>query len=266
MKAVFLLSLLLFYSNTFALQEYCNPGYKPTTDKSFELDLSKLNQDFTLYQNISTPPSIKSTITQINIVMLFPFQNLTECNKGTYVCQKIVYSQNNTDFVAEVHNIVGNSKKSKLKTELKAIEPKEDSSKSGYRYSLALSRGGSDQSTMITLVCDTSQSRKDKPSEPSIVSYDNHVLSLEWKTVFACSVEKKTEKKPDNNHQNKSPKEEEEKEEKEEGTSAISLFFIIILVLLGVYFVGGAIYNIKVYNAKGFDLIIHRGTYLWDGK
>ncbi|RCI06614.1 hypothetical protein CU098_013864, partial [Rhizopus stolonifer] len=218
--------------------------------------------DFTLYHNISTPPSIKSTITQINICDALSISKIkTECNKGTYVCQKIIYSQNNTDFVAEVHNIVGISKKSKLKTELKAIEPKEDSSKSGYSYSLALSREGSDQSAMIILVCDTNQSRK--PSEPSIVSYDNHVLTLEWKTVFACSAEKKSEKNPNNNHQNKSPKEgeegkKEEKEEKEEGISAISLFFIIILILLAVYFVGGAIYNIKVYNAKGFDLIIHR--------
>ncbi|KAI9487282.1 MAG: autophagy-related protein 27 [Benjaminiella poitrasii] len=40
--------------------------------------------------------------------------------------------------------------------------------------------------------------------------------------------------------------------------SGISIFFTIVFVLLAVYFVGGAIYNYKMYNARGLDLIPHR--------
>ena len=43
MKTAFVLGLL-FYSSAFALQNYCNSGYKPIGDKSLVLDLSKLNQ------------------------------------------------------------------------------------------------------------------------------------------------------------------------------------------------------------------------------
>lgn len=47
-----------------------------------------------------------------------------------------------------------------------------------------------------------------------------------------------------------------------EGMSGIGIFFTIIFVALGVYFVGGAFYNYKVYNARGLDLIPHRGKFV----
>ena len=44
-----------------------------------------------------------------------------------------------------------------------------------------------------------------------------------------------------------------------EGMSGIGIFFTLILVLAAVYFIGGAFYNFKMYNARGLDLIPHRG-------
>lgn len=43
--------------------------------------------------------------------------------------------------------------------------------------------------------------------------------------------------------------------------SGIGIFFTIVFVLAAVYFVGGAFYNFKMYNARGLDLIPHRGKY-----
>lgn len=49
------------------------------------------------------------------------------------------------------------------------------------------------------------------------------------------------------------------KTEESKGMSGIGIFFTIILVLGAVYFIGGAFYNYKVYNARGRDLIPHLG-------
>lgn len=43
--------------------------------------------------------------------------------------------------------------------------------------------------------------------------------------------------------------------------SGIGIFFTIVFVLAGIYFVGGAFYNFKMYNARGLDLIPHRGMF-----
>ncbi|CEG71777.1 hypothetical protein RMATCC62417_07449 [Rhizopus microsporus] len=257
MKTAFVLGLL-FYSSAFALQNYCNSGYKPIGDKSLTLDLSKLNQEFTLYQNKSTPPSTRSVITQINMcdALSISEESQFQCKKGTYICQKVVYNQDNKDFVAEVLTIAGEFEKSKLDAEFKPVKSEADSTKSGYQYSLALSGGDNGQSALITLECDTSQSREDKPTEPTIVSFHNNVLTLQWKTVFACATEPQEKKPDDGGHQGGN------EEPKKEGMSGIRIFFTIIFVLLAVYFIGGAFYNYRVYNARGLDLIPHREFWL----
>lgn len=63
------------------------------------------------------------------------------------------------------------------------------------------------------------------------------------------------EKVPDNKDGNK----DEEKKDESKGMSGIGIFFTIVLVLAAVYFIGGAFYNFKVYNARGRDLIPHLG-------
>lgn len=47
------------------------------------------------------------------------------------------------------------------------------------------------------------------------------------------------------------------------GMSGIGIFFTIVLVLAAVYFIGGAFYNYKVYNARGRDLIPHVGKFFF---
>lgn len=63
---------------------------------------------------------------------------------------------------------------------------------------------------------------------------------------------------PDNGDKTNPPP---ENEEKSKGMSGIGIFFTIVFVLAAVYFIGGAIYNYKMYNAKGLDLIPHRGKF-----
>lgn len=45
--------------------------------------------------------------------------------------------------------------------------------------------------------------------------------------------------------------------------SGIGIFFTIVLVVAAVYFIGGAFYNFKVYNARGRDLIPHLGKFFF---
>lgn len=37
-------------------------------------------------------------------------------------------------------------------------------------------------------------------------------------------------------------------------------YFVSVGILIALYFIGGAFYNYKQYNARGLDLIPHRGT------
>ncbi|KAI9279160.1 autophagy-related protein 27-domain-containing protein [Sporodiniella umbellata] len=198
-----------------ALQDYCKKGYRPIANLAFELDLSQLNHNVILYQNVSTPPSTKSTVTEINICnALQHTQHKDECKEGTYLCQKIVYSQKSVDFVAEVHARVGDFEKSKLKTRFEPMDLSKDSRENGYRYRLTLSTH--DQQAQITLECDTHQARKAMASLPTLVSYHHHALIFEWKTPWACSIEK------EDDQASKRPIEPEQ-----EGLSAICLFFIL---------------------------------------
>jgi hypothetical protein len=64
------------------------------------------------------------------------------------------------------------------------------------------------------------------------------------------------EKVPDNKD---GDKKEPSPPSENKGMSGIGIFFTIVLVLAAVYFIGGAFYNFKMYNARGLDLIPHRG-------
>lgn len=74
-----------------------------------------------------------------------------------------------------------------------------------------------------------------------------------WINTFVHNSTKVGEKVPDKDGDKKEPS-----EDKKEGMSGIGIFFTIVFVLAAVYFVGGAIYNFKMYNARGLDLIPHR--------
>jgi hypothetical protein len=44
MKSSIGLTLISFAGAALALQSYCEPGYKPISDKDLQIDLSKLNR------------------------------------------------------------------------------------------------------------------------------------------------------------------------------------------------------------------------------
>lgn len=75
--------------------------------------------------------------------------------------------------------------------------------------------------------------------------------------LILCNSTKVGEKVPDNNGGNK----EDDKKDESKGMSGIGIFFTIVLVLAAVYFIGGAFYNFKVYNARGRDLVPHLGKF-----
>ncbi|KAI8970666.1 autophagy-related protein 27 [Pilobolus umbonatus] len=247
-----------------SVQNYCNQGYKPIEDMPYQLDLSKLNNEFDMFYNKSTPPTTTSIITQINICdpLVIPEKGEKEdyCLPGAYVCRRTIHEKHSVEFIAQVDNIAGEFKDDHLNPEFSPVKPTEDPSKNGYQYSLILNGGKVNnipQSAVITLECDDSKGRDTDADIPTFITFQNNVLTLQWKTVFACAT-KIDESKPGDSTPDKGKEEEPAKK----GMSGLSIFFTTLFVVIGVYFVGGAFYNYKVYNAKGLDLIPHREFWL----
>jgi hypothetical protein len=75
-----------------------------------------------------------------------------------------------------------------------------------------------------------------------------------WSTFFSTKV-------GDNGGGDKKEPQQPPAKDEKKGMSGIGIFFTIILVLAAVYFIGGAFYNFKMYNARGRDLIPHIGKF-----
>ncbi|CAO3586882.1 unnamed protein product [Absidia cylindrospora] len=214
----------------------------------YELDLSRLDTDFEIEQNSETHPSKTSIRTKINICKSLDGMGVNDeqCDQGAYICRRVIYLKGNDQYVAVVQNIAGEFKGSNLNPVFKLLGTDDNLSKSGTQYSLTLNGGnenGETQSASIMLTCDSSQDRNAAPAPPEIVSYQNNVLSLTWKTVHACAL------KPGDDGNT--------------GASSSTLtLFKVLLVMVGIYFIGGALYNFKQYNARGLDLIPHRDFWL----
>ncbi|GAA5804894.1 autophagy-related protein 27 [Helicostylum pulchrum] len=262
MKTSLGLALVFYSAGALALQSYCQPGFKPIESTDLKLDLGPLNKEFVLFRNTTTPPTVTSLATQINLCDPLPIpdepENQDLCEKGALICRRTYVTKKIKDkenvWVTNVQNIAVDSG-DRLRPEFKPIDKEADATKTGYQYLLTLNGGTYNdqaQSASITLECDESQSRSEKASDPVIIDYNdnNHVLTLRWKTVFACAL-KPDEKVPDHKDEG------DDKKEESKGMSGIGIFFTIILVLGAVYFIGGAFYNYKVYNARGRDLIPH---------
>ncbi|CAO0795627.1 unnamed protein product [Mucor circinelloides] len=258
MKSSFHLALILFSGVALAIQPYCQPGFKPIADKDLQLDLSKLNNVFTISHDEKTPPTVTTTEVQVNLCdsLPVPSENAQDfCGKDSLICRRIIHTKGETKSVDYIQTMAEN----KDNTEFKPIKPEDDATKSGYQYILSLNGGtwaDKVQSAQVFLECDESGS-KDKPSDPTVVSYNNNVLTLQWKTAFACAS-KAGEKKPDDGKKTTPPPPPSNPENEKKGMSGIGIFFTIVFVLAAVYFVGGAFYNFKMYNARGLDLIPHR--------
>ncbi|KAF7723055.1 hypothetical protein EC973_002389 [Apophysomyces ossiformis] len=257
-KCIWFVIAVCAFSNVLGAQPYCERGFKPKPDVDYELDLSKLNRLFEIKDVKKTQPAEETTEFQINPCdALTPPTDKQEeyCEPGTV--GRVVYTfKDGKAVVPVVQPIAGEYQNSKLEPEFKVLSTEEDLSKTGSRYSLVLNGGRqNDQkySAQITLECDESQDRNKEPAEPTIVTYQNNVLTIQWKTVFACAA-KPGEKLPDNGNDQSSPA--------DGGMSGVGIFFTTVGVLAAVYFIGGAIYNFKVYNARGLDLIPHRDFWL----
>ncbi|CAO3639377.1 unnamed protein product [Mucor hiemalis] len=268
MKSSLGLALLLCSSSVLAIQKYCEQGFKPIADKDLQLDLGQLNKEFIVYQNTTRPPSVESIVNQINICDPLPIpdepNNGDICKKGSLICRRTIIVKKDKDNkdVETVFTVqpIAVDADNKLNAEFKPINTEADPTKNGYQYILTLNGGeynNQAQSASITLECDETQKRSDRAKDPVVVSYNNNVLNLQWKTVFACAT-KVGEKVPDNKDGDKKP----EEGEKPKGMSGIGIFFTLVIVLAGIYFVGGAFYNFKMYNARGLDLIPHRDFWL----
>ncbi|KAI7867018.1 ligand-effect modulator 3 family [Spinellus fusiger] len=242
-----------------AVQDYCQPHFKPVSDGPYELDLSKLNNPFEVVQKTTTPPTTRTTQVSLNLcdALPVPEKDLDDaCPSGTYICRRILYTKKEIDTVVEVQPIAVDDKEKKLEAVLKAPEGKEDLSENGVAYTLELGGGkvnGKEQSAHITLECDTSLPRTEKPTGPTVLNYSNNKLSLHWKTPYACAT-KPGEKVPEKGDQ--------KEDTQHEGMSGMGIFFTTVASLLALYFVAGAVYNFRTHNARGLDLIPHRDFWL----
>ncbi|KAI8372764.1 autophagy-related protein 27 [Radiomyces spectabilis] len=251
-------------SGALAVQNYCERGFKPVPGSDYTLDMSKLNKEFRVSQELSTPPTVTTTVVELNIC-----DELTRpdnagndyCEKGAYACRRILNKKNDDVRVIEVQHIAGNIGSGKLDPELTLMADKDgktetDLSKDGVSYALVLKGGkvrDQPQSAIITLECASSQNPKDDPPSPSVTYYGNNLLSLHWKTVFACATPPGKDL-PDNGGNNDQPN--------QGGMSGAGIFFTVVGSLIAFYFVAGVLYNFKVYNARGADLIPHRDFWL----
>ncbi|KAI9496127.1 autophagy-related protein 27 [Zychaea mexicana] len=248
-------------SSALGAQEYCNANYKPVGDKDVVLDLSKLNRAFTIKTEEQTPPSTQTNEVTINICdELQKPEDVKEedfCDKGAYICRRSIITRKEQKIVSQIQSIAGEFEKDKLNPAFKAADSNQDLTKSGAQFSLVLNGGKYNdqaQSAQLTLQCDESQDRSKDPSDPTLNSYQNNVMSLTWKTVFACATKEGEAPPP--------PPPPPSDGESSEGMSGAGIFFTIVGVLLAVYFIGGAFYNFKMYNARGLDLIPHRDFWL----
>ncbi|KAL0090716.1 ligand-effect modulator 3 family [Phycomyces blakesleeanus] len=167
------LSLALFASSVLAIQDYCNPHFKPIAEAGYELDLSRLNKEFVVTQKASTVPATRTTEIKINICDALPApkeNDVDDCPKGSYICRRIIYNKDGKDIVTEVQTISGDfDKEKKLVGNFKAPEDEEDLSNDGIVYTLELGGGKVGeraQSAQITLECDKSISREPDEKKP----------------------------------------------------------------------------------------------------
>ncbi|KAI9304883.1 autophagy-related protein 27 [Cunninghamella echinulata] len=265
---IFLGLVGLFSSNVLASQSYCEKGYKPKSDAEYQLDLTPIKKQFKVEEIIDTTPA--KTIKRIDINICDPLTKPSDvtkdeefCKSGAYVCRTKLHKRGDSEATIDVvKDIAGDfSESQKLDAKFEVVSGGNDLSVDGFEYRLSLNGGkdikGNALKSEISLKCDRSKSA-DKPGEPTVTSFENGVLKLEWKTIAVCGTKIGEAPPPDKSPDNGNGGENKDKE----GKSAIGWFFTILGVALGVYFVGGAFYNYKVYNARGLDLIPHRDFWL----
>jgi len=264
LKSSFIIAATLFAAVTSAAPDFCTPGYQPIQDSNMKLDLTKLSrpEGFQVLTEASTPPT--TTKTEVKINLCGPLNrpedaNQDYCRAGAYVCRRVINVKDGNERVTEVQEIAGEIEGSVLDSSLTLPENEKDLSKNGVQYVITLKGGkvlDTPQSTKITMECDANGDKNaDPPAKPTVNSYTNGVLDLYWKTPFACATTEQVPTPPDNGG-NDNPG------NGGGGMSGAGIFFLIVGILVALYFIGGAFYNYKQYNARGLDLIPHRDFWL----
>ncbi|KAI8393837.1 autophagy-related protein 27 [Radiomyces spectabilis] len=269
-------------SAVLAIQDYCAKDYQPVAKSDWRLDLSALDTEYDLFHNESTPPTVTSAHVQLNICneLKQPENpNEDDCDKGVYICRRIINIKQGEERVEQVQNIAGAFQNSAMPAQFKTIDTEQDLTKTGTEFSLVLGGGqwnNQAQSAQILLECDESQDRNAQPSKPTIISYQNNVLSIQWKTVFACAYKKEQKSptdddKPDDHKDTpddgRKDKDQQPKPGEDVGTEAggiswMAIFFMILIIMALTYMAAGAFYNYRTYNARGLDLLPHRDFWL----
>ncbi|KAG2173145.1 hypothetical protein INT43_004518 [Umbelopsis isabellina] len=267
MKSSLIIAVSVLSAFTAAAPDFCSPGFKPKADSDYKLDLSKLNrpEGFLVSAETSTPPT--TTKTEITVNLCGPLSrpenaNQDNCKDGTYVCRRIINVKEGNERVTEVQEIAGEIDGSVLNPSFTAPENEQDLSKNGVQYAITLNGGkvlDKTQSTKIVLECDTNGDKNaNPPAGPEIKSYENGVLNLYWKTPFACASTEQSPGTPPSDGGNNGGS----SGGGGGGMSGVGIFFLVVGLLIAAYFIGGAFYNYKQYNARGLDLIPHRDFWL----
>ncbi|KAI8575610.1 hypothetical protein K450DRAFT_260903 [Umbelopsis ramanniana AG] len=266
LKSSLIIAATLFAAVTSAAPDFCTPGYQPIQDSNLKLDLTKLSspEGFQIITEASTPPT--TTKTEVKINLCGPLNqpegaNQDYCRTGAYVCRRVINVKDGNERVTEVQEIAGEIEGSVLDSSLTLPENEKDLSKNGVQYVITLKGGkvlDTPQSTKITMECDANGDKNaDPPVKPTVNSYTNGVLDLYWKTPFACATTEQIPSQPDNGGDGNSGN-----GGGGGGMSGAGIFFLIVGILVALYFIGGAFYNYKQYNARGLDLIPHRDFWL----
>ncbi|ORX85291.1 hypothetical protein K493DRAFT_411470 [Basidiobolus meristosporus CBS 931.73] len=204
-------------------------------------DLSPLNKDFNISSSEETYPTVTQTTYLINPCAPLQVKKEEEadrCSKNTQICRLITNFKNNEPRIIRINSLAGGANETEPTLSLKTSE-------NAQQDTLIWSLSGMDkQKAEITFTCDKDGN---KDSEPTIKSYENNLLSLEWKSPFACSNAEPEKDKPV----------EDKPDESSQSRSGWSIFFIVVFCLLFLYFAAGIIYNYLVNHETGIYLIPH---------
>ncbi|KAJ1967620.1 type II membrane protein [Dispira parvispora] len=227
-------------------------------DKLF--DLSALDRQHVIDVSLDTPPT--KTIEKYTInpcQALKPDDKVDkedQCEADTFVCKTVTNIKHDQPRVTRVQIISGGSDQKPV------VELAKESDE--HPQLLWTMKGPVVDKlnfrTDITFICDSQAGTV--TSDPQMVSMDQGVLKLEWKTASVCTFSKVDPEKPktpdsDSPDKDKKPSD-EQPAPSDEGGSVIGTIFKIFAILLSIYFVVGIVYNYAIAGLGGLDLIPHR--------
>ncbi|TPX34884.1 hypothetical protein SmJEL517_g02526 [Synchytrium microbalum] len=200
-------------------------------------------KDIVVTESLDTPPTTTNTTTLINICRPLTLDEKIDkndqCPAGTWICQIVTNFKNNIGRVTEVKPMAQGDF-TMPKATLTSL----------WAGDLVLTfTGGSirgvEQKVNITMVCDT---KATTVTTPSMICYDNNVLSMTWSNAAACGVT------PDAGGGGGGGG---------GGMSGAGIFFLVIFLLLVTYCLVGSAYNYSVLRMTRFPEMVPNWN-LWE--